>query len=74
MMEKLTVDAEGRIIIPSEVIQKRGLRPAMNSHSSSLMTVSSFTRAVSTQKLRRGTDSTTGSECSQKMMLDATRV
>jgi AbrB family looped-hinge helix DNA binding protein len=26
-MEKLTVDAEGRIIIPSEVIQKRGLRP-----------------------------------------------
>jgi len=27
MMEKLTVDAEGRIIIPSEVIQKRGLRP-----------------------------------------------
>jgi AbrB family looped-hinge helix DNA binding protein len=26
MMEKLTVDAEGRIIIPSEVIQKRGLR------------------------------------------------
>ena len=27
MMEKLTVDAEGRIIIPSEVIYKRGLRP-----------------------------------------------
>ena len=27
MMEKLTVDAEGRIIIPSEVIQKSGLRP-----------------------------------------------
>src|SRR5215213_16609 len=27
MMEKLTVDAEGRILIPSEVIQKRGLRP-----------------------------------------------
>ena len=27
MMEKLTVDAEGRIIIPSEVIQKRGLHP-----------------------------------------------
>ena len=27
MMEKLTVDAEGRIIIPSEVVQKRGLRP-----------------------------------------------
>ena len=27
MMEKLTVDAEGRIIIPPEVIQKRGLHP-----------------------------------------------
>ena len=27
MMEKLTVDAEGRIIIPSEFIQKRGLHP-----------------------------------------------
>jgi AbrB family looped-hinge helix DNA binding protein len=25
MMEKLTVDAEGKIVIPSEVIQKRGL-------------------------------------------------
>lgn len=49
-MEKLTVDAEGRIIIPSEVIQKRGLRPAMNSHSLSLMKVCSFTRAVSRRK------------------------
>jgi AbrB family looped-hinge helix DNA binding protein len=27
MMEKLTVDAEGKIVIPSEVIQKRGLHP-----------------------------------------------
>ena len=27
MMEKLTVDAEGKIVIPPEVIQKRGLRP-----------------------------------------------
>ena len=26
-MEKLTVDADGRIIIPPEVIQKRGLHP-----------------------------------------------
>lgn len=26
-MEKLTVDTEGKIIIPPEVIQKRGLRP-----------------------------------------------
>jgi AbrB family looped-hinge helix DNA binding protein len=26
-MEKLTVDADGRIIIPHEVIQKRGLHP-----------------------------------------------
>jgi AbrB family looped-hinge helix DNA binding protein len=26
-MEKLTVDANGRIIIPSEVIEKRGLHP-----------------------------------------------
>ena len=27
MMEKLTVDAEGKIVIPPEVIQKRGLHP-----------------------------------------------
>ena len=27
MMEKLTVDAEGKVVIPSEVIQKRGLHP-----------------------------------------------
>lgn len=27
MMEKLTVDADGKIIIPPEVIQKRGLHP-----------------------------------------------
>ncbi len=26
-MEKLTVDADGKIIIPPEVIQKRGLQP-----------------------------------------------
>jgi hypothetical protein len=26
-MEKLTVDADGKIIIPPEVIQKRGLHP-----------------------------------------------
>src|SRR6476469_8557900 len=27
MMEKLTVDSDGKIIIPPEVIQKRGLHP-----------------------------------------------
>jgi hypothetical protein len=27
MMEKLTVDADGKIIIQPEVIQKRGLHP-----------------------------------------------
>jgi hypothetical protein len=27
MMEKLTVDAEGKSVIPPEVIQKRGLHP-----------------------------------------------
>jgi bifunctional DNA-binding transcriptional regulator/antitoxin component of YhaV-PrlF toxin-antitoxin module len=27
MMEKLTIDAEGKIVIPSEVIHKRGLHP-----------------------------------------------
>lgn len=26
-MEKLTVDAEGRIVIPREIIQRRGLHP-----------------------------------------------
>jgi AbrB family looped-hinge helix DNA binding protein len=26
-MEKLTVDAEGKIVIPREIIQRRGLRP-----------------------------------------------
>src|SRR5215216_3968728 len=47
----------------------------MNSHSSSLMKVCSFTKAVSTLKLRRGgTHATTGSACSQKMMLYATRI
>ena|SRR2546428_9355520 len=26
-MEKLTVDAEGKVVIPREIIQRRGLRP-----------------------------------------------
>jgi len=26
-MEKLTVDAEGKVIIPREIVQRRGLRP-----------------------------------------------
>jgi len=75
MMETLTVDAEGKIVIPSEVIQKRGLHPG-----DELTLVESaegllVTRAASIKKLwRGGTDLTTGSGCSQKIMLYATRI
>ena len=75
MTEKLTVDADGKIVIPPEVIQKRGLHPAMSSHSSSLLKVCSFTMAASMKIFRRGgTDSTKGSACSHKMMLYARRI
>jgi len=76
MMEKLTVDAEGKIIIPPEVIQKGGLHPGdeltlVESDEGLLV----FTRAALMKKLRRGgTDSTTRSACLQKMMLAVTRV
>jgi hypothetical protein len=45
-MEKLTVDADGKITIPQEVIQKRGLHPATNSHSSRPPKDCSFTKVA----------------------------
>ena len=75
MMEKLTVDAEGRIIIPSEVIQKRGLRPGdeltlVESDDGFLV----YQGGVDAKTSAWWNRPTTGSKCSQKMMLDATRV
>jgi len=74
MMEKLTVDAEGKIIIPPEVIQKRGLTPTMNSHSLNLLKAYSFMRAASTkERWRGGSDSTTRSASLRKMTLTPAR-
>ena len=75
MMEKLTVDAEGKIVIPPEVIQKRGLHPGdeltLVEAAEGLLV---YQGGVDEKLWRGGTDSTTGSACSQKIMLDATRI
>jgi AbrB family looped-hinge helix DNA binding protein len=75
MTEKLTVDADGKIVIPPEVIQKRGLHPGdeltLIESAEGLLV---YHGGVDEIFRRGGTDSTKGSACSHKMMLYARRI
>ena len=75
MTEKLTVDADGKIVIPPEVIQKRGLHPGdeltLIESAEGLLV---YHGGVDENIRRGGTDSTKGSACSHKMMLYARRI